>query len=497
MAKTSTLRTRRAAEAEPDEPREGGWGIVVVIAAHLSFAIQLGMMRSPGVLYLSWQDDFGTNDRETAAVQSVFSSVSCFSVFLGGILTERFGCRISGMAGGILMTLGLLSSYWVTDFYQLYFTFSIIGAGTGISSNSAVVVVAMYFKRKYKIAHALAISGEGTGIMAAPPLLQFLLESFGWRGTLLIASAVAANSVAFCALFRPNGATQKSKDNLNSNQQNPAAKNGSETANMSNDEHINDENSRRSDDVLELEQIGLPTEHGTTANSKTGYVSLTFDTKNSNPILKLLKRLLVSLGFHLFVKSYRFVLLCAVYLEFDIPYLGFAVYLVPRAQSVGVAPSSAVILLSIFGIGNLLGRLGSGLLVSWRISAEHVTAISMLIAGVSLLLLKLESYYVFAIASFLFGFVSGFFFAIMIVLTRQFVGVRKLAVGLGFSQIFLGIGAISGPLLAGWILDLTGDSYQTVFYVGSAVCFICAVQMLLLPLLRRVEPGIDISPNDI
>ncbi|XP_038071214.1 monocarboxylate transporter 12-like [Patiria miniata] len=476
MAKTSTLRTRRAAEAEPDEPREGGWGIVVVIAAHLSFAIQLGMMRSPGVLYLSWQDDFGTNDRETAAVQSVFSSVSCFSVFLGGILTERFGCRISGMAGGILMTLG---------------------AGTGISSNSAVVVVAMYFKRKYKIAHALAISGEGTGIMAAPPLLQILLESFGWRGTLLIASAVAANSVAFCALFRPNGATQKSKDNLNSNQQNLAAKNGLETANMSNDEHINDENSRRSDDVLELEQIGLPTEHGTTANSKTGYVSLTFDTKNSNPILKLLKRLLVSLGFHLFVKSYRFVLLCAVYLEFDIPFLGFVLYLVPRAQSVGVAPSSAVILLSIFGIGNLLGRLGSGLLVSWRISAEHVTAISMAIAGVSLLLLKLESYYVFAIASFLFGFVSGFFFAIMIVLTRQFVGVRKLAVGLGFSQIFLGIGAISGPLLAGWILDLTGDSYQTVFYVGSAVCFICAVQMLLLPLLRRVEPGIDISPNDI
>ncbi|XP_038050208.1 monocarboxylate transporter 12-like [Patiria miniata] len=483
---SSTLRTRRGAETQPDDPREGGWGIVVVIAAHLSFAIQNGLLRSPGVLYLSWKEDFSTNDRETAAVQSVFSSVSCFSGLLGGILTERFGCRVTGIVGGVLTFLGHLCTYWVTDIYQLYITASIIGIGIGIASNPVVVVVAMYFKRKYKLAHAVAISGEGTGIMAAPPLFQMVLQSFGWRGTFVIASAVAANIVTFSALFRPNGTKQKSKGGLHSSQQN-----------LAKGEQNSDDNYGHSGGLVQLEPKGQAAEHGETPNSNMGYVSLVLDTKNANPILRLLKRLAVRFGFHLFVKSYRFVLLCAIQLQFNITYIGFVLYLVPRAQSVGVAPSSAVILLSIFGIGNLLGRLGSGLLVSWKILAEHVSAITMVIAGVSLLIMISERFSLFAIASFLYGFVSGVYFAIGFVLIRQCVGVRKLAVGVGFSQIFLGIGAVTGPVVAGWILDLTGDSYQTVYCVESAICFIGAVQMLLVPLLRRIEPGIEISPTDV
>ncbi|XP_038044489.1 monocarboxylate transporter 12-like [Patiria miniata] len=491
MAKSSTLRTRRGAEAQPDSPKEGGWGIVVVIAAHLSLVIQYGLLRSGGVMYLSWKEDFDTNDKETAAVQSIISSMSCFSGLPAGVLTERFGCRVSGMVGGILMFIGLLCSYWVTDIYQLYITVSIIGAGIGIGYSSAVVAVAIYFKRKYKIAHAIAISGNGMGMIAAPPIFQFLLENFGWRGTFLIASAIAANIVTLSALFRPIRATRKSGGNLHSKHQHLAVK---ETGDMSNDDQNSEENYRHSDDVL---QTGLPAEPDKTPNSSTGYVSLTTDSKNSNPILKLLKRLASSLGFHLFVKSYRFFLLCVIRLEFSIAYMGLVLYLVPRAQSVGVAPSSAAILLSILGVGSLLGRLGNGLLVSWKLSAEHVTAILMALAGSSVLLLNFESYYIFAIASFLHGFATGFFYAIVIVLTRQFVGVRKLAVGVGLFLIFSGIGVILGPLLAGWILDLTGDSYQTVFYVGSAVYFICAAQLLILPLLRRVEPGIDTSPADV
>ena len=50
---------------------------------------------------------------------------------------------------------------------------------------------------------------------------------------------------------------------------------------------------------------------------------------------------------------------------------------------------------------------------------------------------------------------------------------------------------------AGGMLDVTASDYPTVFYVLSSAYFICAALMLLLPLLKRVEPGFDIEPADV
>ncbi|XP_022088105.1 monocarboxylate transporter 12-B-like [Acanthaster planci] len=491
MANAADDRIERGAQAQSsDQPREGGWGIVVVVAAHLSLAIQWGFQRAGGVLYLSWKEDFDTKDKETAAVQSIFSSLSCFTGLFAGMLTDRLGCRVSGIIGGVLTSLGLFCSYWVTDIVQLYCTAAIIGIGMGICYNSIVVVVAIYFKRRYKIAHALVYAGVGTGIMAVPPLLQLLLESYGWRGTLLVASGITANSIALSALFRPNRAPVPPKSfkqpDLNHQGLTLRVRVHPETTkeDATSGDHNSDEKSRH--DEIEVTRQA----HRALPDSQTDLASVQSDPKNVNPVIIALKRVFVSLGFHLFVKSYRFTLMCAIQLESHIAYMGFVIYLVPRAQSVGVAPSNAAFLLSIFGIGSLLGRLGNGLLVSWRVSAEHVTAISMVIAGASLLLLNLEGYAIFAIASFLHGLLSGIFFTVAIVLIHQFVGVNKLAVGVGLNMIFVGIGSLTGPVFAGWILDMTDSSYQTVFYVLSAVYFICGVQMFLLPQLKRVEPGI-------
>ncbi|XP_022088123.1 monocarboxylate transporter 5-like [Acanthaster planci] len=247
----------------------------------------------------------------------------------------------------------------------------------------------------------------------------------------------------------------------------------------------------RPDTPVDLEAVQAA--HQTRPRSRADAVpALDINSANLTPFIKVLQRLFVSLGLHLFIKSYRFALMCAILLECHIAYVGFLLYLVPRAQSVGVAPSNAVLLLSMFGIGSLLGRLGNVLLVRWKTSAEQVTAISMVIAGASLLLLNLEGYAIFVVASFLHGLLSGIFFTVTIVLIHQFVGVNKLAVGFGLSVVFLGIGAMTGPVFAGWILDMTGSNYQTVFYVLCGVYFVCGVQMTLLPFLKRVEPGSDV-----
>ncbi|XP_022088187.1 uncharacterized protein LOC110977947 [Acanthaster planci] len=489
MAKPSHT-GRRTGRGAAEEPPEGGRSIVVVIAAHLVLAIVLGLVRSAGVLYLSWKEDFDTNDKETAVVQSILSSMSNFGCLFGGPLTERFGSRVSGIIGGTLTCIGFFCSCWVTDIVQLYLTMFVAGTGMGICYNSLVVAVAMYFKRKYKVANALMSSGCGTGIMAGPPLIQVLLEHYGWRGTLLIASAIAANIITLCALFRPIRAPRKTPLRMASRYEGETPRKG-----VANDRRNSDEDSGR--DVGALEVEGAHTVHGPHSKSRTRHVSLKMVSKNCNPIVNLMRRLSVSFGFQLLVKSYRFALLCTLQILYYCAYMGFLLYLVPRAQSLGVAPSSAAFLLSILGIGSLLGRLGHGVFVSWKISAEHVTAISMVIAGISLLITGLESYYSFAIASSLHGFVSGYFSAVVLILIRHFVGVKQMAVASGINQIFVGLGTVIGPIVAGAILDLTSSNYQAVFYILSTAYFICAALMFLLPKLKRVEPGENVEPTDV
>ena len=54
-----------------------------------------------------------------------------FAIFvsgiIGGILTKRYGCRLSGILGGFAMSLGLFSSCWVKDIYKLFITSAIAG----------------------------------------------------------------------------------------------------------------------------------------------------------------------------------------------------------------------------------------------------------------------------------------------------------------------------------------------------------------------------------
>ncbi|XP_038071298.1 monocarboxylate transporter 13-like [Patiria miniata] len=499
--KQSPGKTRRGGRYTKvtSDPPEGGWGIVVVVASHLIMALVLGLIRCSGVFYQSWKNEFNTGAKETAAVQSITASLSSFSGIIGGILTKRYSCRFSGMLGGALASCGLFVSCWVANIYQLYVTAAITGAGMGITYNAGIVAVALYFKKKYKTANAIAFSGCGTGMIAAPPLLQLLSENFGWRGAVFISSAIMANGVAFCLLFRPlpRRVEQSAAESSESDDRaGPFAQGGvlvasDEGDNVEEDSITGDDRCCNAPD--ELQNTSDENVLSDMSNN-SGYVPPK-EAKKLCVAATLLKTYSELLGLNIFLKSYRFALLCLLQFQFSLPYMGFVQFLIPRAESLGVTPSSAAFLLSLFGIGTLLGRLANGVLISWRPTAEHVTAAGMTLAGLSMMLLNVDHYAVLAVVSFVKGFAIGFLVAVMVVLTRRYVGMANFALSVAIFGIFFGAGVLTGPVMAGWLLDVTGN-YQTVFYVLAGVYFMCVVQILLLPLLKRIEPGIDILPSD-
>ena len=57
----------------------------------------------------------------------------------------------------------------------------------------------------------IAVAGSGIGGFVFPPLVEFLIATYSWRGTLLILGGVMLNIVLCGALFRPIVAFKKQK----------------------------------------------------------------------------------------------------------------------------------------------------------------------------------------------------------------------------------------------------------------------------------------------
>jgi len=72
--------------------------------------------------------------------------------------------------GNILHRIILIHSYGL-----------MVGIGAGLSFPPTVYIVTQYFEKLRGLANGLCISGSAIGTIVLPPLLQYLLDSFGYR----------------------------------------------------------------------------------------------------------------------------------------------------------------------------------------------------------------------------------------------------------------------------------------------------------------------------
>ena len=120
---------------------------------------------------------------------------------------------------------GLVVSSFAKSLTHMYFTHGlIIGLGICFIYNSCYLVIAQYFKKKLSMATGIVALGESTGVFFTGPLLQFLLDSFGWRGTYRIMVVAFALVCLLGLTYNPNIQLQETTghniENKNENQDN-------------------------------------------------------------------------------------------------------------------------------------------------------------------------------------------------------------------------------------------------------------------------------------
>ncbi|XP_060112471.1 monocarboxylate transporter 13-like [Heteronotia binoei] len=192
------------------EPPDGGWGWMIALAAFLQSALIFGVIRSFGVFFVEFMAYFGEPSTTVSWISSVTVAVLMFSSPLASALGAQYGERAVGVVGGFLSGLGLFLASLATSLVQLYLFIGLLtGFGGALIVSPSLALVARYFKRRRALANALVFSGAGISTLAFSPLFQFLVDTYGWRGALLIVSGMVFHLVVCGALLRPLPLAQK------------------------------------------------------------------------------------------------------------------------------------------------------------------------------------------------------------------------------------------------------------------------------------------------
>ncbi|XP_045173037.2 monocarboxylate transporter 13-like [Mercenaria mercenaria] len=191
--------------------KDGGWSWFVLFSVMCSQTILGGICFSSGLFYVIFKDAFNSEPVEISWLCSLPMTFWYTACPFGSFLTNKYGCRKCAFIGGVVTTAGLTLGYFASSTVYLFVSHGFLtGFGLGINYTACMTVMNKYFDRYKTIATGIASIGHNIGLILNAKGINYLQESYGWRGMTLVQGAIAFNLCACaCAMF-----PLKSKESL-------------------------------------------------------------------------------------------------------------------------------------------------------------------------------------------------------------------------------------------------------------------------------------------
>jgi len=157
------------------------------------------------------------------------------------------------------------------------------------------------------------------------------------------------------------------------------------------------------------------------------------------------------------------------------------VHLTPFATDAGFTEAQGVMLVSLIGLGSLVGRFGIG---GFADRLGRIGSLGAMYAGLGAMFLLwwvASAYWTLALFAIVFGICYGAYVALLPTIVMDLYGPRSVSGIIGTLYTGCGFGTLLGPWLAGVAYDVFG-SYQAPILAGAAFSFAAAA--CVLPLLH-------------
>ena len=341
--------------------------------------------------------------------------------FLGAAV-DRWPARRLAIIGIVIFGLGFLFLSWTRNLAMFYAGSMIFALGSSLAVNMVpTAVVARWFKKDIGKASGILALGTGLGGVFIPALVK-MIDTLGWQTALLYLAVfiwVAGIPLSFLFYDRPED--------------------------------------------LGLSPDGKPA--GDLSGAQNGSGSQT-----QNRTLKDL------------VKTRVFWYIGAATL-FQMAAMNAAVvHMMPYFKSVGIARAKAGMITMLVPLTSLPVRIPFGMLADrWGTKYVMALIISLLAIGTFMFMFVSDTS---VVANILFaislGCGLGGFMPLRPPLIREYFGVKNFGTIFGLTSIFITIGAVASPPIAGWVFDTWG-TYDPAWVTLGSLALVGALIMLFLP----------------
>ncbi len=392
-----------------------------------------GTALSFGVFLKPILREFGWTRAVVAGAMSMLLGISGLVGIITGRLTDKYGARKIIAIGALFAVSGYVLMYRANSLWQLYVYFGLfLGICIGTCWAPLIATVSRCFTERRVLAIGILTSGLTIGSTFVPPFIAHHITVYGWRVSFLVL-ALIVTVATIPAIFVLGKNPQQDTKNVNHGA------------------------SKEETMVAEVKKPAQIREWSTTEAVKT------------IPFI-----MLITIGF-----------VTAAGLYF------MTVHIVACAIDMGTTTTSAALILSFQSIGNIIGKLSVWPIIK-RIGSRITLFFLVGLQALGLfLLIWASSLWIFFALGAIFGFGNGGSVTIRMSIIPEFFGTKAVGTLVGIAGITWGLGGIVGPVLAGYIFDIT-SSYDVAFLAGGLLLII---GMMAAFFLKAPTPDIEAIPK--
>jgi len=397
------------------------YGWVVTAAGFLIAFFGLGTRLSFGVFVKSIEGVFGLSRVTTSGIFSVYMLLCCVFAVLGGWALDKYGPKRVAFLMGSFTGLSLLLTSQANAAWQLFITYGLLlSLGTGPVFTVVNSTASRWFDKKRGFVLGITSSGGGLGAIVLAPLATYLISNFDWRTAFLVVGIIAWPLMGFMALLL----------------------------------------------IKDPRDIGLMPDGIESAKTRTS-PNCKDHAADSSARQSLQKS--------------QFWFLAFVWLFLSLSIHLIYVHAVPFAVDNGVESMDAAIILSLIGIATLAGRVVVGKLSDMIGRKTPAIVCGLLQAGSLLWLIWARDLWIFYSFAIGFGIFSGGLGGIVTVLIGDVFGMGSIGTIMGMLSVGWALGAASGPVIGGYVFDLSGN-YSIAFAAAAAAVLLAT---FFVALIRR------------
>ncbi len=376
------------------------YGHIIIAVSLFILIVMHGIQNTFSVFFGPFQQELSANRATISSANSLASVVGGLAGIALGRLTDRFGPKAVISASALLLSLGYLLLARVASLWQLYLFYSVMG-GIGASSGNVALLstTTRWYAKRRGLMTGIVKVGTGAGQVIMPLVASLLIAGYEWRNALLILSVIGVLGII------------------------PAA-----------------QLLKRDPQEMGLQPYGTGEVNG---NNKAPSATVQFSLREA-------------------VRTRQFWTLCVIYFLAGYATQGLMVHIVSYGRDGGLTIIQAASVASLVGAVSIPGRLilgGAG----DRTGNRWSLIITFVFITVAMLWLQfaggLWMLYFFAL---IYGFGHGGFFAVMSPMVAELFGTAHQGINLGVVLFMQALGSAFGPLVSGYIFDVT-QSYRIAF----------------------------------